>query len=1347
MPAARIDRRPSIETALSDFARYPLADAARRLFAALGYESKRHLPLSTVAQFRKQFDLQGTLTERERATLEPLTSLHFLFQLTDAELTTQNELFGDSSSVDGSRIHSYLFFAAELAPGPYTRTALASIARTINKPLAMPALVLFRHGDALSLAILHRRINKTDASRDVLEKATLVKDITFADPIRAHLEILNDFAFANLDADYAIHNFVTLHQAWQKRLGTYALNEGFYRELADWYFWARHLIAEGKITPPRHVDTEAEQSLFLIRLLTRLIFCWFLQEKHLIPKELFREHRLAKLLRDFRPESSTFYRAILQNLFFGTLNQPVDDRAFRKRSTTGGRDPNRGSTNLWRHEADFAPGADWPTQIARVPFLNGGLFDCLDDKTGKKPDNFILDGFSDNPDEACHLPNLLFFGESTENLSKEYGEEDKKNARSKHAKVHGLIHILSRYKFTIEENTPLDEEIALDPELLGKVFENLLASYNPETQDTARKQTGSFYTPREVVSFMLDEGLIAHLVPVLGGTEPETRLRALFAAPADHYESPFEDAEATRIIAALDTIKILDPACGSGAYPMGALHRLVDLLRKLDPENTRWVARQRARLVSERQRIDAQPDRELRKELLADHARHEAELAPLFDPAAGSFDRDYARKVFLIQNSIFGVDLQPIAVQITKLRFFIALICDQRVDHSAPNQGVIPLPNLETRIVAANTLLPIEGTADTGANQMDIFESGEVARLRRALREVRDEHFQARSPDRKRRCRERDARLREQLTNHLRDHGLPARDAKLLAQWDPYDQNNYAPFFDPAWMFGEAYTRPAHIATTTTGAMADIVNAVPGQLEITDAPPPTANAADALGFDLVVGNPPYVRQEKIKDQKEALRPHYPETYSGTADLYVYFFERALQLLRPGGLLSYITSNKWYRTGYGENLRRHLAATTSILHAIDFGDAPVFTAIAYPTIVITRRTPPTAKHTFRALNWDPVTPNTEIAQFATFYAAKSSRVAQSSLGADSWRFMPKRGQELLTKLSNAGAPLGEFSKGRFYRGILTGFNDAFVVDRSTRDRLIAEDPKSAELLKPFLRGRDVKRWRIEYEDLWLIFTRRGIDITKYPAVKKHLAAYKKQLEPKPRGWPDDKPWEGRKPGSYEWYHIQDNIAYWEEFSVSKIITPAITDRPNFCPDETGFFSNNKTSIYVVEQPFVISALCNSQIGYYFAKLCYSSKEGGFIDFEPRYSSSFPIAKHTPEQARPIDNLARFISYFANNESETSHPRDPLMRDYYETILNALIYELYLPDELHTAGLHFFDLVKATEIPDVAKLPKTATNRLVRLREHFEEIYAPSHPLRAALQKLRTLDPVRVIEGKS
>lgn len=495
----------------------------------MGYASQRRLSVSSVAHFLTTLDPNDKLTGNERESLQSLTSLDLLFQLTDAELTIQRDLFDDPSAVQTTAIHSYLFFAAELPAGQYTRTTLSTLVRAINKPLPMPALVLFRHGDTVSIGIIHRRLNKRDQSKDVLEKVTLIKDINSGDPIRAHLEILNDFVCANLDADFGVSNFVRLHEAWQKRLGSYALSNDFYREVADWYFWAHHQVTDGTIRLPEHCDSEQEQSLFLIRLLTRIIFCWFLVEKRLIPASLFREHQLTTLLKNYRPskdpkkpdDSPAYYHAVLQNLFFGTLNMPGEQRAFREKKQEGQRlDKNFGITNLWRYEADFRNPKDWIDIAARIPFLNGGLFDCLDDKIGKKQDNFILDGFSDNPKLTCHLPNDLFFGpERMVDLSHDYGEETKKTARSKKAKVRGLIEILSRYKFTVEENTPLEEENALDPELLGKVFENLLASYNEDTRTTARKALGAFYTPREIVNYMVDESLKSYL----GGQVPRCK--------------------------------------------------------------------------------------------------------------------------------------------------------------------------------------------------------------------------------------------------------------------------------------------------------------------------------------------------------------------------------------------------------------------------------------------------------------------------------------------------------------------------------------------------------------------------------------------------------------------------------------------------------------------------------------------------------------------------------------------------------------------------------------------------------------------------------------------------------
>jgi hypothetical protein len=282
--------------------------------------------------------------------------------------------------------------------------------------------------------------------------------------------------------------------------------------------------------------------------------------------------------------------------------------------------------------------------------------------------------------------------------------------RRKKEKVRGIIEILHRYKFTVEENTPLDQEIALDPELLGKVFENLLTSYNEDTRTTARKSTGSFYIPREIVNYMVDETLITFLTGQLAvdgsRSQVEAKVRQVVAASVNDFQNPFSQQETAALVAAIDGVKILDPACGSGAFPMGVLYRLDDLLNKLDPNNRRWKTQQRERARADRALAERMQDEVNWENALREVDARIADIERSFDTQF--HELDFARKLYLIENCIYGVDVQPIAGQIAKLRFFIALIVDQKVDPSAPNFGVRPLPNLETKIVAADALTPIE---------------------------------------------------------------------------------------------------------------------------------------------------------------------------------------------------------------------------------------------------------------------------------------------------------------------------------------------------------------------------------------------------------------------------------------------------------------------------------------------------------------------------------------------------------------------------------------------------------------------------------------------------------------
>ena len=321
------ESKRAIENSLKSFASMPIAGAAIALFEALGYRSEKRLALkpNTADGFLNIFGQQRAVN-RDQALVDEWQSVDFLFQLTDDEVRAaaadSQFTFESQGKWNGAMIESCLFFAIALKQPHYTRTQLAGITRAVNRLFAMPVLLIFRHGDTLTLAVINRRLHKRDESKDVLEKVTLIKDIRFAAPHRAHIDILSDLSFDALHQRHDFTNFVALHSAWQKALDSSELNKRFYQEVANWYFWALGHVRFPKDAPK---EADGKDHISVIRLITRLIFCWFVKEKGLIPDTLFDERKLSQVLNDFSPAEdadkiSTFYKAILQNLFFATLN-------------------------------------------------------------------------------------------------------------------------------------------------------------------------------------------------------------------------------------------------------------------------------------------------------------------------------------------------------------------------------------------------------------------------------------------------------------------------------------------------------------------------------------------------------------------------------------------------------------------------------------------------------------------------------------------------------------------------------------------------------------------------------------------------------------------------------------------------------------------------------------------------------------------------------------------------------------------------------------------------------------------------------------------------------------------
>lgn len=957
----------------------------------------------------------------------------------------------------------------------------------------------------------------------------------------------------------------------RSRFSVEVLTKAFYQELSDWYAWAVKVVRFPNVLDDK-ADNEAYNSEAMIRLITRLIFVWFIKQRHLVPDEFFDEKYISDhLLKSFTPnakvtlfgkaDNSYYYKGILQNLFFAMLNSPItpegkdtiSERRFRKDRS------DYDNNKLMRHK-DLFQDPQLFVELANryVPFLNGGLFDCLDDKDNGK----YFDAFTDREEIAKQLivPDYLFFGEDVGrniDLSEWYGDKRKKKVSAR-----GIIDILKRYNFTVEENTPFDQDVSLDPELLGKVFENLLASYNPETQTTARKQTGSFYTPREIVQYMVDESLVAHLKRTVGD-DLEAEYRKLIQYTDE--EPNLTDGQRKAILQSIYQCKVLDPACGSGAFPMGMLQQMVHILNRIDPDNKEWKNMMVKNAISETSEAYLNATDEERKEMVADIERSFNE----------NVNRpDYARKLYLIENCIYGVDIQPIAIQISKLRFFISLVVDQKTnDNPVDNFGIRPLPNLEAKFVAANTLIGLH-------NQGNLFVTDEIRKLQEEMKIAKHKIFGAKTVKTKRKYRESVADLRLEMVNKLNENGSVSQDDYLmLLDWDMFDQNKAAKFFDSEWMFD------------------------------------TNNS-----FDIIIANPPYVDAKKLKKVAPQLKVY--KVFNGSADLYTYFYEFGLKKLCSGGTLTFITSNKWIRSEYGRNLRR-LFLANHIDKLIDFGRNRLFNATVDTNVIIVSKEKVIDGDKPQLFYLNEKTTGKNI-----YEVIEKSHVGDIYLSDDAWLLNTNKFDSLKDKIEGQGLPLNKCGV-NIFRGILTGCNKAYHIDTEEKNRILKKDSSTQNVIKPLICGGDTDRYYCRHSDLWLINVHNGVKgvtepiiIDKYPVLKQRLDEYHELLVNR-----NDK---GTTP-----YNLR-NCAYLFEFEKEKIIWQAISKRIAFSYDSQGYYYCDVTTYFMTGKNLkYILAILNSKLFEYTLLNIYL--EGDTFKTKNSIIQNFPIPIFQKDKDERIINL--------------------------------------------------------------------------------------------------------------
>lgn len=903
-----------------------LRPAATAFFSSLGYESTRTLAVDSPAQLQELLDPNGLLTN-ESALLSRWRSVHLLFQLSEAEVKAETDgqlTLGMASLWESKDVRSYVFFALDLAPradgtAP-NRTELSQITRALNRLVPMPVLVLFRHGSTVSLAIINRRKNMKDGTRDVLTRVSLIRDIACVQPHRAHLDLLRRFSLHSLrEESGAIRTFADLDNAWQKLLSTQELNQRFYRELVDWFTWTKTEIKLARL--PDHTEDNARNrdiatQQFTVRLICRTLFAWFLKEMRLVPPELLELYDAADRRRvltegNYDPTGNHYYRGVLQNVFFQALNSPMDQR--RKTGPEAARDRTVTKSELkklaYLGKNQLPENFDYDL-FDRIPYLNGGLFDAL-------PEDNASDTIEDG---ALRIPNKLFYAKREDGFTITVGTARRVQQRP----VEGLNRIFDRYRFTVAENTPLEEDVALDPELLGLVFENLLAEIDPDDEaaaESARKASGSYYTPRRIVDYMVNEALHLHLrteFEKANATRDDLRLlsRLCYELPDDADFSAIAD----RVVDTLDAVRVLDPACGSGAFPMGMLHRMVELLARVDPDNERWIQRLLARLPAT-MRADAKKGMEGKS-------------------------YNYLRKLGLIQKNLYGLDIQPLAALIAKLRFFLTLVIEQEVHPTdrAHNYGLQALPNLETNLLCANSL---------NDAKHDLLSQGVLGDLRTA----REEYYQPQT------SRERRQQLAEVIGGQLatlfpgfaqQTKGIVpanaamryAQDTQWLAEWFKH-ATVAAPFFNVETFFPELVNAPTATLAGEMGFM--------GQMGELMAPPPQS----AAPFHIVIGNPPYGGTKISDEVKDALG-------LGSKDPYGAFIARFMgNPVRPsplaeGGVLAYIVSDTFMTIKTHRPLREQMLRHR--VHKMIRVSGDTFRATVNCAVILCQRGPASADQT-------------------------------------------------------------------------------------------------------------------------------------------------------------------------------------------------------------------------------------------------------------------------------------------------------------------------------------------------------------------------------------------------
>lgn len=922
---------------------------------------------------------------------------------------------------------------------------------------------------------------------------------------------------------------------------------------------------------------------FSKKLLGQIVFLYFLQKKGWFGIEKGKKwgsgskHFLRELFEKKHCDYENFFNNILEPLFYEALR---NDRSYDD------------------HYFSYFK--------CKIPFLNGGLFDPINNYNWAKTD--IL------------LPNTLF---SNNNKTKE-GDIGT-----------GVLDVFDRYNFTVKEDEPLDKEVAIDPEMLGKVFENLL-----EVKD--RKSKGTYYTPREIVHYMCQESLIYYLyteinnennqkcrikkeklqIKLLGKPDPvqqsliiernsniipkedieklikygdsmvehnyttvnEFSKNPNYKGSYKNYKLPQSIVNNAELIDdKLKSIKVCDPAVGSGAFLVGMMNEIIRARNALTPI-----------LLSQKDSINQSMDQSHTSTVMLNNSKESRII--------------YDFKHHAIQNCLYGVDIDPGAVEIAKLRLWLSLIVDEE-----DIKRIRPLPNLDYKIVCGNSLLGVERNLENW-------------KLFAKLEELKPLFFNETNASKKQEYKMQIDELISEITNGHKD-------------------------FDFEVYFSEVFHEKS-------------------------------------GFDVVISNPPYVEHKKLKKFSPIFKSKF-KTYSGTTDLYVYFYEITINILKPEGILTFISSNKFIRTSYGAKLRE-LLANNRIHQIIDFTKVHIFDALVASCVIIVSKGEKNKNVLFSDID------NTfiEYNSLSDFIRKHHIKVETLNLNKNIWQLENETKLALKEKIEQGASRIKEIKTINIYRGVTTGYNPAFIIDNEKRKKLISEDKSNAVIIKPLLQGRNIRKWIFNKSNEYLIFVpwhfplHLDDEITgaskkaekalqeKYASLFYHLKKFKRELSER------NKDETGIR---YEWYALQRYAAsYYSEFEKEKIIWGLTADKWAFAyDDKRHYLPSNGYILTSTKVPIkYILALLNSKLMKFYFGFIGIMTAGGAFTLKHQTISEFPI-KEIPiiKQKILISLVDKILVITKDDDYLVNFEKQDQVRNY-EFQIDEMVYKLYnlTPEEI-------------------------------------------------------------------